>query len=82
MEKKLMRAQRSLGWGLIAAAATKLSRTAVRKAMHKRNGVPRLPRAARRKSGVGMMLLLAAATGVALAFGDILREQRQQVARS
>jgi hypothetical protein len=80
--EQLMKAPRALGWGLVGAAATKLSRTAARKVMHKRNGAPRLPRAARRKSGVGMMLLLAAATGVALALGDLLREQRQQVARS
>jgi hypothetical protein len=50
--------------------------------MHKRNGVPRLPEAARRRNDIGTMLLLATATGVALALGDVLREQRQRVAHS
>ncbi|HEY7790407.1 MAG TPA: hypothetical protein VIC33_07850 [Vicinamibacterales bacterium] len=77
-----MRAPRALGWGLVAAATTTLSRTAVRKAMHTRNGTPRLPGRVLRESGVGRMLLLAVATGAALALGDVLREQRQRVAHS
>jgi hypothetical protein len=72
----------NLGWGLIGAATTKLARTATRKVMHERSGAPRLPRAARRSSGLGMLLLLAAAAGAMLALGDILQEQGKQVARA
>jgi hypothetical protein len=72
----------TVGWGLIDAATTKLTRAATRKAMHERSGAPRLPRAARRSNGLGMLLLLAAAAGAMLALGDILQEQRKQVARA
>ena len=71
----------ALGWGLIGAATTKLSRSATRRAMRQRSGAPRLPRAARRSRGFGMMLLLAAA-GAMLAIGDLLQEQRRHVARA
>ena len=72
----------ALGWGLIGAATTKLSRSAPRRAMRQRRGAPRLPRAARRSRGFGMMLLLAAAAGAMLAIGDLLQEQRRHVARA
>lgn len=71
-----------VGWGLIGAATTKVSRSATRRAMHNRSGAPRLPRAARRSHNFGMMLLFAAAAGALLALGDILQEQRKQVART
>lgn len=72
----------TLGWGLIGAATTTLTRAATRKAMHGPSGAPRLPRAARRSDGLGMLLLLAAAAGAMLALGDILQEQRKHVARA
>jgi hypothetical protein len=72
----------TLGYGLIGAATTKLARTATRKAMHMRSGAPRLPQAARRNNGLGMMLVLAAAAGAMLAIGDVLLERRKQVARA
>ena len=77
-----MRTSHTLGWGLIGAATTKLSRMATRRAMHTSSGAPRLPRAAQRNNGFGMLLLLAAATGAMLAFGDVLQERRKQVARA
>lgn len=76
-----MGAAHTIGWGLIGAAATTVSRKAARKAMHGRSGAPRLPRAARRSNGFGMMLLLAVAAGAMLALGDILQEQRRQTAK-
>lgn len=72
----------TLGYGLIGAATTKLARTATRKAMHRRSGAPRLPDATRRSNGLGMLLVLAAAAGAILALGDVVQEQRKQVARA
>jgi hypothetical protein len=76
-----MAATHALGWGLIGSAATMLARTATRRAMHDPRGAPRLPRAARRSNGFGAMLLLAVAAGALLAVGDVLQEQRKQVAQ-
>jgi hypothetical protein len=67
-----------MGYGLVGAAVTKLSRTATRRAMHEPSGTPRLPRAARRGKSFGMMLLFAALAGAVLAFGDVLQEQRNR----
>lgn len=72
----------TLGYGLIGAATTKLARTATRRAMHLRGGAPRLPRAARQRSGLGMLLMLAAAAGAILAIGDVVQEQRKHIARA
>jgi hypothetical protein len=55
-----------------------IARTATRRAMHRTDGDPRLPRATRRNNGFAMMLLLAAAAGVVLALGDVLQEQRRR----
>jgi hypothetical protein len=71
-----------VGWGLIGAAMTKLSRMVTRRAMHEPSGAPRLPRAARRNTRFGMLLVFAAAAGAMLALGDVLQEQRKQVARA
>ena len=70
----------TIGWGMVGAATTMLARTATRRAMHSRAGIPRLPRAARRSNSFGTLLLLAAAAGALLALGDILQEQRKHVA--
>jgi hypothetical protein len=71
----------SFGWGMAGAAASMLARTATRRAMHVRTGAPRLPRAVRRRNSFGTMILLAVATGVILALGDVLQEQRKRVTR-
>lgn len=69
----------TLGWGTVGAATTMLTRSAMRRAMHARSGVPRLPRATRRTNSFGMMLVLAATAGALLALGDVLQEQRKHV---
>lgn len=68
--------------GLIGSATTMLTRRATRKAMHKEDGTPRLPRAARNNAGFAMFLVLAAAAGVMFAMADVLREQRKQAAQA
>lgn len=74
-----MAGAQALGWGMIGAATTMLARRATRRAMHDPDGSPRLPRRARKDTGFGTMLLLAAAAGAILAFGDLLQEQRKHV---
>ena len=71
----------SIGWGMAGSAATMLTRTATRRAMHARNGAPRLPRAARRRDSFAIMLALAAAAGAILALGDVLQEQRKRATK-
>ena len=62
-------------WMLAGTAASKMARTYTRKTLHNRAGAPRLPRKARRQSGVGMMLGWAIATGAIMALADVLKEQ-------
>jgi len=69
-----------LAWGIAGAATTMVARAAVRRALHDRRGAPRLPRAARRDLRFSTMVMLAGAAGVALALGDVLQEQRKQIA--
>jgi hypothetical protein len=76
-----MSTARTIGWGLLGSAATLLARRATRRAMHESDGELRLPQAAQRNT-LGMMLVLAATAGALMAFGDILREQRQRAAES
>jgi hypothetical protein len=68
-------------WGLVGSATTMITRRAARKAMYRRDGAPRLPRAARRNHNFEMFLALAAATGVLLAIADVLHDQRKRAAR-
>lgn len=70
------------GIGLISSATTMVARKATRRAMHKRDGEPRLPRAARENNGWLMILALAVATGAALAIADVLLEQRKHASRA
>jgi hypothetical protein len=77
-----MAAAHTIGWGMIGAATTMLARRATRRAMHDPSGAPRLPRAAQKNTGFGMMLALAAAAGALLALGDILQEQRRHVTQA
>ena len=62
--------------GILGGTTTKLARTVTRRVMRRQDGAPRLPRAARRRQGIGTMLAWAAALGVLLALADVLREQR------
>lgn len=72
----------SAAWGLVGSATTMLARSATRKAMHRDDGAPRLPRAARFNHDALTFLALAAATGVVFAIADVLQEQRQHTARA
>lgn len=74
-----MRTAQGVGLGLIGAATTMLARRLTRRAMHEDSGEPKMPTAVRRSNSVGIMLLLAGAAGALLAFGDVLKEQRQQL---
>jgi hypothetical protein len=67
----------TIGWGLAGSATTMLVRKATRRAMYTEEGRTRLPHAARRQTGAGI-LLLAALTGATLAIADVLREQRKR----
>jgi hypothetical protein len=70
---------RNLGWGVAGASVTTVVRAITRDALHRDNGTPRLPRAARRSPTFGKMLALAATAGVVLAFADVVKEQRKRV---
>lgn len=70
------------GIGMLGSATTMLARKATRRAMHRRDGEPRLPRAARNRNGFGMILLLAVAAGAVLAIADVLQEQRKHHSRA
>lgn len=62
-------------WMVAGTAASKMARKYTRSALHNERGAPRLPRKARRQSGVGMMLGWAIATGAIMALADVLKEQ-------
>jgi hypothetical protein len=65
--------------GLVGAAVTMLARKATRRAMYDERGEPKLPRAARKANSMTMLLIVAAATGAALALGDVLQHQRREL---
>ena len=67
-------------WTVAGTAASKLARNYTRRVMHRRDGRPRLPRKARRESGLGMALGWAMATGVIMALADVLSEQGKDAA--
>jgi hypothetical protein len=67
--------------GILGGTTTMLARRATRRAMHRRGGRPRLPRAARARQGLAVMLAWAAAAGVILALADLFIEQRRDSAR-
>ena len=66
-----------LMWALAGGAAKKMARNYTRKTLHTSYGAPRLPRKARRQSGLGMMLGWALLTGVIMALADMFKEQGQ-----
>ncbi|HEY0020046.1 MAG TPA: DUF4235 domain-containing protein [Longimicrobium sp.] len=67
-----------LVWMLAGTAASKMARKYTRNALHNERGAPRLPRRARRESGLGMMLGWAIATGAIMALADVLSEQGKE----
>lgn len=71
-----------LMWAVAGTAASKMARSYTRNVMHKENGAPRLPRKARRQSGLGMMLGWAIATGAIMAIADVLSEQGKDAAHA
>ena len=70
------------GMAIVGSATTMLARRAARRAMHRKDGEPRLPRAARDNNGFVTVLLLAVAAGALLAVADVLLEQRKNAARA
>ncbi len=64
-----------LMWAVAGTAASKMARSYTRKTLYTDHGAPRLPRRARRQSGLGMMLGWAVATGVIMALADVLKDQ-------
>lgn len=70
-----------VGFGLVGAATTMLVRRVTRRTMHDEHGNPKLPRTVQRSRSLGLMLVLAGAAGALLALGDVLQEQRAEVAQ-
>jgi hypothetical protein len=64
-----------LMWAVAGGAAKKMAQNYTRRTLHTRGGAPRLPRKARRQSGLGMMLGWAILTGVIMALADMFKEQ-------
>jgi hypothetical protein len=71
-----------LMWAVAGTAASKMARKYTRNALHTDYGAPRLPRKARRQSGLGMMLGWAIATGIFMALADMLKEQGKDTVRA
>ena len=67
-------------WGALGGALTLLTRKMTNAALHDADGMPALARVTQRNSSVAMILTLAALSGVVLALGDVLKENRQQQA--
>lgn len=63
--------------GVLGGATTKIARSLTRRALHEKSGAPRVPRRARDRQGIAVMLAWAAAVGVILALADVLLEQRR-----
>jgi len=76
-----MAAAQRIGLGLIGAGTTMLVRRLTRRTMHEETGEPKLPDMVRRSKSVWLLLLLSGAAGALLALGDVLQEQRKQVAQ-
>ncbi|HEU0301574.1 MAG TPA: hypothetical protein VFR37_19090 [Longimicrobium sp.] len=70
-----------LMWMIVGSAASKMARKYTRRTLHTPGGAPRLPRKARRQSGLGMMLGWAVATGAIMALADVLQEQGKDSVR-
>jgi hypothetical protein len=68
------------GLAILGAATTMMARRMTTMALHRDDGRPKLPAPVRRADSIRMMLLLAGVAGVMLALGDMLQEQRKQVA--
>ena len=68
-----------LWWGLCGVATTMAARKIASAALHDEDGEPKLSRTTRRNSSLGLMFAFATASGVLLAFGDLLQEHRKQI---
>ena len=71
-----------LMWMVAGTAATRMARKYTRGALYTAHGRPRLPRKARRQSGIGMMLGWAIATGAVMALADVLTDQGKDTVRA
>ena len=67
-------------WGTLGGALTVLTRKMTNAALHDADGTPALARVTQRNGSVAMMLTLAVLSGVVLALGDVLKENRQHAA--
>ncbi|HEU0012487.1 MAG TPA: hypothetical protein VFQ45_02325 [Longimicrobium sp.] len=73
---------RKLMWALAGTAASKVMRNTARSALHRRDGMPRLPRRVRKERGFGTALGFALLTGAVMALGDVLSEQGKTAAKA
>jgi hypothetical protein len=71
-----------LMWAVAGSAASKMARNYTRRSLHTSYGAPRLPRKARKQSGLGMMLGWAVLTGVIMALADVFKEQGKDTVRA
>jgi hypothetical protein len=69
-----------LMWMVAGGAASKMARGYTRSMLEREDGVPRLPRRARRETGFGMMLAWAVLAGALLAFVDVFSQQGREAA--
>ena len=70
-----------LMWMVAGTAVSKMARSYTRGMLRREDGAPRLPRKARRESGLGMMLGWAVLTGAFLAFTDVFSQQGKNAAQ-
>jgi len=68
-----------LWWGLCGVATTMAARKIASSALRDEDGEPKLSKTTGRNSGLGLMFVLAAASGVLLALGDVLTEHRKRI---
>lgn len=71
---------RKITWGIAGMAASRIARGRTRKALHRDNGAPRLPRSVSRIRGFGTAVLWAAGAGALLGIADTMRDQQKEVA--
>lgn len=70
-----------LMWMVAGTAASKMARSWTRGMLVREDGAPRLPRKARRETGIGMMLGWAVLTGALMAFTDVFSQQGKSAAQ-
>jgi hypothetical protein len=67
------------GWSAIGFVTTLVARKLTTLALHRPDGEPAMADTARRNRSAALMIAVAAASGVVLALGDVLREHRKQL---